>query len=65
VIDKFKFCDYNKTNLGIKIDGEKAVEVFNARVQPDLVIKTWDNKKMLYVIEIKNLRTNKGKAIIK
>lgn len=31
-MDKFKFCDYDKSNQGIKIDGEKAVEVFNARV---------------------------------
>ena len=61
----FKFRDWQKEHGGLKIDGEKAVEVFNARVQPDLTIKTMDNKKLLFVIEIKTLRTNKGKAIIK
>jgi len=55
----------NAANRGLKIDGEKAIEQFSQRVQPDLTVSTYDNKEMKFVIEIKNLRCNKGKAIIK
>lgn len=30
-----------------------------------MVVQTRDNRKMVYIIEIKNLRCNKGRAIIK
>jgi hypothetical protein len=48
----------------LKIDGEKAIEQFGARVQPDIVVADYDNE-MVYIIEIKNLKCNKGKAIMK
>lgn len=42
-----KFKTYNE-NSGLKIDGEKAVEQFAARVQPDLTVLTYDNRHVLY-----------------
>jgi hypothetical protein len=59
-----KFKTYTE-NSGLKIDGEKALEQFAARVQPDLTVLTFDNAMTLYQVEIKNLRCNKGRAIIK
>jgi len=58
------FKTFNE-HSGLKIDGEKAVEQFAARVQPDLTVLTFDNRYTLYQVEIKNLRCNKGRAIIK
>jgi hypothetical protein len=59
-----KFKNFNE-HSGLKIDGEKGLEQFAARVQPDLTVLTYDNLKTLYQVEIKNLRCNKGRAIIK
>ena len=44
---KISFKTYNENN-GLKIDGEKALEQFAARVQPDLTVLTYDNRHCLY-----------------
>ncbi len=50
----------------LRIDGEKGIEQFGQRVQPDLVIQTNDMVgTLLYIIEIKNFKTIKGKGILK
>ena len=42
-----KFKTFNE-NGGLKIDGEKALEQFAARVQPDLTVLTYDNTNTIY-----------------
>ncbi|TNV81448.1 hypothetical protein FGO68_gene6230 [Halteria grandinella] len=50
----------------LRLDGEKGIEVFGKRVQPDLVVQTNDPLgTMLYIMEIKNFKTIKGKGILK
>lgn len=50
---------------GLKLDGEKGIEQFNQRVCPDLTVGNQDDTQMVYIIEIKNLRTKQGKGIIR
>ena len=50
---------------GLKLDGEKGIEQFNQRVCPDLTVQSTDDHHMVYIVEIKNLRTKQGKGIIR
>lgn len=50
---------------GLKLDGEKGIEQFNQRVCPDLTVQSHDDQHMVYIVEIKNLRTKQGKGIIR
>jgi hypothetical protein len=49
----------------LKIDGEKSIEQFGQRVMPDITVVDATTNDLVMVIEIKNLKCNKGKAIIK
>ena len=50
---------------GLKLDGEKGIERFGQRVCPDLTVQSLDDEHMVYIVEIKNLRTKQGKGIIR
>ena len=47
------------------LDGEKGIEQFNQRVCPDLTVSSYDDQNMIFIVEIKNLRTKQGKGIIR
>eukprot|EP00347_Sterkiella_histriomuscorum_P006217 403353614 len=54
-----------RKSMKLKIDGEKGIELFGKKVQPDLTVQTYETSQMLYIIEIKNFNTIKGKGILK
>ncbi|CDW88787.1 UNKNOWN [Stylonychia lemnae] len=55
----------DKKQQELRIDGEKGIEQFGQKVQPDLTVQYYDSQQMLYIIEIKNFNTIKGKGILK
>ena len=52
-------------NQQLRLDGEKGIEQFGQKVQPDLTVSSFDSMQMMYIIEIKNFNTVKGKGILK
>jgi len=56
---------FNFVPRDLKIDGEKSIEQFGQRVMPDITVVDSHSNDLVLIIEIKNLKCNKGKAIMK